>query len=61
MVCEIAQLHDDEVEKSKQSGAISPPLEEALEEARVYYLSRVESRHRELFSEAVDRYILGRE
>ena len=60
VVCEIAQLHIEEVERAKETGAIPQSLQEALEEARVYYLGRVESRHRALFTEAVDRYVLGR-
>jgi hypothetical protein len=61
VVCEIAQLHPQEVEKSKELGVLAAPLEEALEEARTYYLGRVESRHRALFTQAVDRFIFGKE
>ena len=61
VVCEIAQLHPQEVEKSKELGVLTAPLEEALGEARTYYLGRVESRHRALFTQAVDRFILGKE
>ena len=61
VVCEIAQLHPQEVDKSKELGVLTAPLEEALAEAHTYYLGRVESRHRALFTQAVDRFILGKE
>ena len=61
VVCEIAQLLSREVEKTKELGVLTVPLEEALEDGRAYYLGRVESRHRALFNQAVDRFILGKE
>jgi biopolymer transport protein ExbB/TolQ len=61
VVCEIAQLHPEEVEKSRELDVLTSPLEEALQEARAYYLGRVESRHRALFTQAVDRFIFGKE
>ncbi len=56
----IAQKHPLEVNKTKKEGQLTPELEKVLDEARAYFLGRVESRHRALFGEAVDQIILGR-
>ncbi len=60
VVCEIAQNQAEAVEQSRAQDRLTPALEEALDEARVYYLGRVEARHRDLFTQAVDEHIVGR-
>ena len=49
-----------DVEKSRDNGQLTEPLEDALNEARAYFLGRVEPIHRTLFTEAVDEIILGK-
>jgi hypothetical protein len=58
VVEEIASRHPKEVELSRERGRLTKNLENALEEAKEFFLSRVESRHRELFSDAIDKIIL---
>ncbi|MCP4675568.1 MAG: hypothetical protein GY854_08700 [Deltaproteobacteria bacterium] len=61
LVREIARNHPDEVKMSQELEILAPELEEPLNQAEAYYLSRVESRHRVLFSRIVEDIILGRE
>lgn len=57
IVDEIAKNHRESVTTLKKTGRLDRELENAIAEARVYFLSRVESRHRTLFSKAVDDII----
>ncbi len=57
IVEETASKHGEEVEASRQAGRPTEALEEALNEARAYYLSRVEPIHKELFTQTVDEIV----
>ena len=59
IVRETAEKHEAEVRKSRETGRVTESLEDALAEARAYFLSRVEPIHRTLFSEAVNDIILN--
>ena len=61
VVSEVRDKLEEEVEASRKSGTATPELEKALEEAKSYYLSRVESRYRTLFSKAVSSIIFARD
>jgi hypothetical protein len=60
VVREIADRYPEELSKSRERGELIPPLEEALQKGREYYLSRVEPIHRELFSDAIDCIVFER-
>lgn len=58
VVKEIAEKHPEEVEEARRKGHLTPVLGDRLDEARNYYLGRVESRHKPLFHDVVDEIIL---
>ncbi|MCP4605787.1 MAG: hypothetical protein GY847_35580 [Proteobacteria bacterium] len=58
VVREVASENSLEVQKAAEQGRLTPELEQALAEAETYFLSRVESKHRALFTQAVDEIIL---
>ncbi len=60
VVGEVAKKHPEEVQTARELEVLTSVLEKALEEAETYYLNRVESRYRVLFSRAVDRIIFER-
>lgn len=57
IVTETATKLEKELAASRQAGHLTEPLEEALNEARAYYLSRVEPIHRELFTQTVEEIV----
>ncbi len=59
IVQEIAQKHPAEVDKAREKNQLTAELEQALDEARNYFLGRVEPRHRALFTEAINSIIFG--
>ena len=54
VVTEVKEKHPQAALESKELGMLAHELEEPLEEARTYFLGRVENRHRALFNRAVD-------
>lgn len=60
VVEEISGRHPEEVELSRERGQLTETLEKALNEGRAYFLSRVESRHRIMFSEAIDEIVFNK-
>jgi hypothetical protein len=61
VVREIADRYPEELSKSQEVCELTPPLEEALQKGREYYLSRVEPIHRGLFTDAIDHIVFERE
>ena len=61
LVREVAGKHEALAAQAQETGQVPPELEAALHEARVYYLDRVEKRHKPLFNQAVDEILLGKE
>ncbi len=59
VIKEVAVKNSLEVQRARDQGRLTPELEEALALAQTYFLGRVESRHRVLFSKAVDEIILA--
>jgi hypothetical protein len=58
IVREIADKLEAEVLVSRERGALTERLEEALADARIYFMGRVEPMHKTLFSEAINKIIL---
>lgn len=60
VVNEVVEKNEEAVIKSRELGMPNEELEGILEEAKKYFLGRVETRHRLLFNQAVDEIILER-
>jgi hypothetical protein len=58
VVSEVAHRFEKDVLASRESGQLTERLEEAIAEARAYFLGRVETIHKPLFTEAVEEIIL---
>ena len=61
LVREAAAKHEQQADEARETGTIPKELEASLQEARVYYLDRVERRHKHQFNKAIDRILLGKE
>lgn len=57
VVQDIANKHTDDVIELKAKGRFNESLQTSLEKGRQYYLSRVDSINRDLFSRAVDELL----
>lgn len=57
IVQEIAGNHEEAVAHLRKTGELNDALEKAIGDARSYFLSRVESRYRTIFSKTVDDLI----
>lgn len=60
LVREVIEKHETAATQARGSGACGPELTEALEEARLYFRERVDTRCRPVFNQVVDEIILGR-
>jgi hypothetical protein len=60
VVHEAAQKYPDEVENLRRGTKMASELGQALEEARSYYLGRVETRHKAIFNLVVDEVIYAK-
>lgn len=60
VVRETKKRHPAEAQASKDQGRLTKKMEKELAEAETYFLSRVESRHRALFTKALNELILDR-
>jgi len=58
VIREVAQKYPEAVQRCIGKLVVDTELEEPLAEARQYFLSRVEHRHRVLFNQVVDEIIL---
>jgi len=57
IITEVADKYPDEINKSRKDGHMTEILEDALADAREYYLSRVERRYKTLFTKVVGEVI----
>ena len=57
---DIAEKYPDDISASRKARKLTDTLQTEVEKARAYYLGRVESVHKALFNDAVDRIILGK-
>lgn len=60
VIKEIVESNPELVRVAKASGHLTPELGELVDEARNYFLGRVESRHKVVFSQTVDRLIFDK-
>ncbi|MCU0660979.1 MAG: hypothetical protein MUC50_01480 [Myxococcota bacterium] len=60
IVEELVRNHGPQVEEAKAGGPAGRELTEAIEEARTYYLSRVEARYKPVFHDVLDELVLGK-
>jgi hypothetical protein len=61
VVGELVDKYPEEIVLSRKQRKLTEKMEQALEEARIYYLGRVEPRHKTLFSITVDEIIFQKE
>ena len=60
VIDEVARKHPELVAEAARDGALPEALEDALQEARAYFMTRVEARLKAVFNEIVDERIFAR-
>jgi hypothetical protein len=60
IVAEIVRNHGPSVEETRKGGPAGEELIQAIEEAKAYYLGRVEARYKSVFHDVVDELVFAK-